>query len=271
VGGNLSEADSFLSKALALVAVDPPPPPVAGEVSGLVGSLLKDQRRLGEASDILSATVEQLRKDRDDQLAARLHMILAAVHKHSGKPFLAVEANAQALALLGPLAELRVLLWGWHNHAVYLRDADEWRAASEVFDTLSVLYDLLADRQTMLRRRWLEGLLLSSSSDSENAEAALREVLNGYAEDGAAFPAAMVGLDLSEQLLTEHRWTEVCEIADTLLKVFKTVGVHREATAALLLLAKSAARESLSRALILRLRDFLSRARVDRSLSLDQT
>jgi tetratricopeptide (TPR) repeat protein len=242
---------------------------VHGEIASLQGSWLKDSRRFDDAHQCLKYAVEQFELDDDPVAVARALMKRADCYRLGAEPQRAVHTVGQALDLLHPLADARLVLFALHNLCRYLVALDEPERADALFRLLAPNYEALDDRQTTVRRSWLEGVIAHRLGDAERAETALRRALDEYVAMPVPYYAALVSLDLCLLLLDQGRAREVTALAATLPPLFAAEGIRPEATAAVVLLHRAAARRRLDAALLDRLRDFFERAQVDRNARLN--
>ena len=105
-------------------------------------------------------------------------------------------------------------------------------------------------RMNELRVRWLEGQINASLGELERAEAALREVKDGFEAAGLGYKAALAGLELGAVLLRQaHSETAVREVLAS-ANVFISLGISREAAASVLLLQKALERQIVDSALL---------------------
>ncbi len=102
--------------------------------------------------------------------------------------------------------------------------------------------------------------------DPELAEPLFREVRNELLAQRNGFDVASVSIDLALLLLSQGRHREVQTLASEALALFEAQGVHREASAALLLFAEAAREERLTRDFLTRLAGYLPQAAADREL-----
>jgi hypothetical protein len=260
----MSIGEGLMGEAQRLLKLGEPPRWIVADVASLTGSLLKDQRRLAEARDVLLHAIAGFRAEGDRATAARTQLTLAATYRAMDEQTLALRAVRDAIPDLAAHTDLQLSLLAFHNLAVYLCDSQNAQTAAAIVEALAPVYDLFQDRYTSLRRKWLEGLVARVSGKAESAELLLRDVVDAYIEDSSAFPAAMAGLDLAQLYLDRgDSFEALLRLAEQLASVFKRLGVHREATAALLLFARAALEKRVSQALVAELRSFLERSRLD--------
>lgn len=262
--GELAEAEAYFRRVRHAFQLQPDVPIwVRGELASLDGSLHKDRRDLAGARDALEAALADFRRVDDAAGVVRVLMKLAALHRLAGDYPLAISVLRQALERIDAHATPSLHLRALHNLALYLCEGGEPAAARRIVRLLDPLYQRFPETRTRLL--WLRGVVARELGEVEHAEASLRRALDNFHAQASASYAALVALDLAETLLVAGRSSEVPAIAATLPPLFRRQGVHREATAAVLLFRRAASEFTLSRGLLARLRAFLEHARVDRS------
>jgi len=263
----LKEASPYFDQAREVLRREGGPGWVIAEVDSLHGSLLKDARRLDAAELCLANAARRFEQVGDDVGAARALIKLAERHWIAAEPVRARTVVEEALDHVHPIADARLNLFAHHNLSLYLCALDRAEDAARLFRLLAPAYESFDDRQTMIRRQWLGGVIARGLGEDKQAEAAFRAALMDLVEGGSsAFVAAFVALDLIALLFRQNRWAEVGRLAASLPSLFENQGIQTEATVALLFLHRSAARQQLNTGLLLEIRRFVERAQVDRSL-----
>ena len=267
--GRLTQAAPLFESASRMLRLQGGGPWVHGEIASLRGSWLKDSRRFDEAHRCLDDAVEQFDRARDPVAIARSLLIVADCHWLTGDAGRAVHVASEALELIHATGDARLFLFANHNVCRYLVALDQPERADALFRVLTPNYEALDDRQTTVRRSWLEGVIAHRLGHSDRAERLLHSAVDEYVAMKAPYDAALAALDLALVLLDQARTTEVTPLAASLPPLFEAEGIHREATAAVVLFHRAAARRRLDAALLDRLRDFLERSRVDRDARLN--
>lgn len=267
VGNNRRRANELFVQARRVIAQHGvTDPEVVGRVDDLMGSLRKDQRRLGEAERLLrrAALLFGLRHSPDDR--ARVLINLADVHWLQGNPSDAIQTARAALALLGPGSELRLHLAGHFNLAVYLVKTKAFDEASELLDEDADLYSQMEASWLQLRLVWLRGEIAEGRGDLTSAEEAYRETRNGFVAQGIGYDAAIISLHLAALYLRQGRTADVRRLAEEMIPLFQAQDVHREALAALALFHEAARQDRLTVERALEIADYLRKARKDPDL-----
>lgn len=251
-GGRLAEASSCFMSARDL---EPPDSRwIRAEVLNLQASLLKDQRRLPEARDLLRRSLRIFEAVEDSAAVARIHLSLSVVDRQEGNLDSAIAEIHNALRSFDSLEDPGLYLSTLHNLAFYHCEAGRSTTAKRLVKLLGPLYDRVPGRYMSLRRRWLEGLLAREEGEG-STETALTEVMEGFLEH-SAFQAAVVALDLATFFLQEGRHADLADLAGRLPVVFERHGVHREALAAAILFREAAIRQRVTQHLLRRLRSY---------------
>jgi tetratricopeptide (TPR) repeat protein len=266
--GDLPGAARGLRAARALLVTQgAPDPEVEAEIDSLEGSLLRAQRRLPEAAALLLRAAATYRRQGSDLGAGRALLKLAKVHQEEGDLDRAATTTRAGLALLEGQGEPRLLLYGQHNLADFLREAGRLAEAHDALSGCARLYRDFPDPLSRLRGLWIEAHLAQAEGKQAVAEGLLQAVRGGFLREGAGYDAALVTLDLALLYAEEGRPREVRGLAEALLSLFESQGIHREAAAALLLFVQAARREEAGAALLRQLGSYLKEARLDPSLS----
>lgn len=242
-------------------------PWVRGQVLSLHGSLLKDQRRLEEARECLETARRELREAGASAPMIRVLLNLASVHKHAGDPGRALELMTGALEALEPQDDPHLLLSACHNLAALLCETEEAEVAKDLVELLTPYYDQVGDRQSDLHRRWLQGIIARETGEPDRAEERLLGVIAELSER-SPFQAAVATLDLALLLHEEGRVGELARLSASLPPIFESQQSHRDGMAAALLFQSACRRQTLSRQLMVALREYFTRAHADPSARL---
>ncbi|HEX5719862.1 MAG TPA: hypothetical protein VF179_27150 [Thermoanaerobaculia bacterium] len=144
---------------------------------------------------------------------------------------------------------------------------DGKREAAALLPELRELAATHGSAQDRVRLDWVEGRVAAGLGDHDRARRLLTQVRQTFVEEGNAFDAALVGLDLSISHLQEGKTAEVRELADEMVTVFRDLEVAREPMAALLLFQDAARRETATAELAREVAASLTRARREAPLS----
>jgi tetratricopeptide (TPR) repeat protein len=212
-------------------------------IADRTASLLWHQRRFGDAFALLDRITQYYRSRGEDNLAARALISKGLFSESSGDPEEALRLLLEALSLLDFRAESGLRLAGVHNLLWCASELGLFSLIRRLLPKVSPLYGSNGNRLNLLRLRWIEGRVFAGLGSPEEAEAAFREVRQGFLEAGLLFPASMVSLDLARLWLTRNRTAEIKELAEELIEAFRTLRVGREAIVSLLLLRRACEKE----------------------------
>lgn len=218
---------------------------VLARVDELEASLLRDQRRLEDAEQLLERASLLYRRAGSPQASARVLLNLGSVYFHENRLGKACEATERALQRLDSESEPRLYLCARYNLALYLTRLGKPASAVTLLTEDQALYHQSTEPGMRLRLAWIQGDLAALQGDVEKAERLYLEARNGFIRERDAFDVAMVSLDLALLYLGEGRAREVRKLADEMVVLFRAEGVRREALAALLLL-NNATRQEIS-------------------------
>lgn len=263
VASDLAGAEEALGEAERLRGEGVGDPLTRAQVANLLASLRRSQRRFGESRALLDEVAAIYREVGDLHMEGRTLVKQAHTLREAGEPGVALPLLERALELIDPGWEPRLDLCARHNLASTLTDLGRCREAAALLEENRELYRRFDDFSTRLRRRWLEGRLAACRDDAEAAEAAFREVRQGFIDHGIGYDAALVCLDLALLFAARGRSAEVRALAEEMLPIFRSRDVHREALAALLIFQQTARAEAVTVALVERLAAYLRGARHD--------
>lgn len=259
VQGELHQADADLARAEELwkegAAADP----------GLLApwrlpdrkaSLRRAQRLFEEALDLhdeaLALGVEA---------AGRILLNKSATLEQMGDAERALEILAEAEPRVE--GEENLLFALRFNRAATLCDLGRITEAEDMLPRVRALAMELRQDLHFLRLRWLEGRVHAGLGRIEEAIKALEEVRERFAGLDMAFDCALASAKLAALYLRQGRTAEVKALARWMEKVFRSLGIHREALEALLLFCNAVRQEWATAELAERLFSYLQRARHD--------
>ena len=243
-------------------------------ILGLAASLRKDQRRFDEALTLLDTVIgTYLAGDpatQDFHLAGRAFVKKAKVLEEMGNLEEALDLLREALPLIDPAREPRLLVCVWQNVVNCLAKLGRPEEAKALLPKVRALSEELGNDLDLVRLDWTEGLIRSALGEFLEAAEALARVRQEFVSRGIGFDAALATLDLAFILLKEERTAEVAKLAREMLPIFEAQDVHREALAALAVFQRAALHETATAELVERLARYLMRARKDPGLRFDE-
>lgn len=230
-------------------------------VLGLIATLRREQQRLSEALQILDRVAAIYRKLGQWGLLGRTLVQKGIVFADAGDIEAQMKLLRQALDLIDPEAEPRLFLMARHNLIHALHDSGRSREAFALLFHTRPLYLKMGDRMSLLRLRWLEGMVAFGLNRMEQAEVAFREIREGFMELELSYEAALAALDLAGVYIAQGRSAEVLHLADETLTAFQAHNNHQGALAALLVFSSAARMDQAGMDLLKEVSAFLKRAR----------
>jgi transcriptional regulator with XRE-family HTH domain len=229
---------------------------------GLRASLLRDQRRLTEALELLD---QALAVDKTGE-TKYLFLNQAKLFEETEDFRRAVNVLRKLSPLIESEGETRLLFVVKHNLAVSLCALGEYEEVSQHLPNLKRLALRLNNDLDLLRVQWLEGRLLAGVGKSDEAIETFFSVRKELISRGVAYDAALVSLEVAVIYLEGGRIEAVKNLARQMASVFRLQGIHREALAALKLFRDAAERELVTLELAQKIVRYLRQAKNDPSL-----
>lgn len=265
VQGELARSQEALARALeAVEALEGEAPAVRGEVLWYQAELNRGMRHFDSAEEAARDAQEQYRLAGDEVKVGLLELIRAFIDGEAGRSRLALQrleqlAKAASEETLGEATYLAV-----KQHLCY-RLVEVGRPSEALERLAEVESSPLLAREPLMRCRvgWVKGLAYLELGETDPAESQLRSVFECFREHDMPYDAALAGLDLAVVLLRAGRTRAAEELAQELAPVFLARGIHREATAAGLLVVRAVEEGRATVQLLRELSEFLRRARRD--------
>lgn len=232
----------------------------------LQASLLKDQRRFTKALSLLRRAAAIFRELGERHRAGRVLVNMSTVHYASGEVEKCIPLLYEALELIDPAREPRLLLAAWHNLINDLAELGQFMAAQKLFVKTRSLYRQFPEPWAQSRRKWVEGMIVRGFGQAEQAEALFLEARDGFLAEGAAYDTALVSLDLASLYAEQGRVAELRRVAAEMMPIFSSRQIHREALAALAFWKQAVEAEKARVNLAAEVASFLKRARYDPEL-----
>jgi tetratricopeptide (TPR) repeat protein len=229
-------------------------------------ALRRDQQRPGEAHQLLEDAIAVYRRYRDFHLVGRSFVQKGRVYGSTHDLDSAIRWLRKGLGLIDPTRERRLELAARHSLMLYLSESGRHQEAWFLLKASRPEFVEYGGELLKLRLRWLEGKIQRSLGLLPEAEAALLEARQGFLRQGIGFNAASVSLDLASLYASQGRSSEMRQIAEEMLPIFRARDVHREAIAALIVFQQAVRMERLSTDLLHEIQAYLRRARKDHKL-----
>lgn len=220
------------------------------------------ERRFTESLRLHDRAIAIYRRTGDSHLMGRTLIDRATCHHLAGQLDRAIASTEEGLEHLDPARDPRMALAAKHNLSLYHHEDGDVDRAIRLLNEILPLYAQQNDAMVLLRLRWLEGRLAQAQRQFSRAEEAFDEVCRGFASREMPYDAAAASLDLAAVYLEQGRWSELAERAAEMVSIFRSLGISREALAALQLFKRAAEGQELSVRWIANLATYLERARV---------
>jgi len=266
VRSDLQGAEEALSSAFAHLNKGTRDPLERAVLLDLEGSLRRDQRRFEDASRILRRAISIFIQHEQRHRAGRSLLKLSTVYHYAGDPEAGIPLLSQAIELIDPEQEPRLLLCARHNLIDYLASAERYLEAQKQYRNARPLYRSFPDAWTQNRRKWVKGKISRGLGQAEHAESLFLAARQGFIEEGIPFDTALVSLDLALLYAQQRRTADLKRLAEEMVPIFSSLHIHREALAALAYLKQAAEAERATLDLVTRVASYLRKAQHDPEL-----
>lgn len=232
----------------------------------LEASLRRAQRRFDEAFRLLRRALSLFLHNGQRHRAGRTLVNLSTVHHYAGDPEGGIPLLYQAIELIDPEEEPRLLICARHNLIDYLAESDRHLEAQRHYREARPLYRSFPDAWTQNRRKWVKGKISRGLGQLEQAESLFLAARKGFIEEGIPFDTALVSLDLAILYARQGRTADLKRLAEEMVPIFSSLHIHREALAALAYLKQAAEAEQATLELVTRVASYLRKAQHDPEL-----
>ena len=238
------------------------------QILELKAALYRDQRRVGEAHLLLNDVIAVYRQYRDSHLLGRAFIQKGRVEGKVNALEPAIRWLRKGLGLIDPARERSLDLSARHSLMLYLNESGRPREARFLLKASGPEFLRHGSPLLNLRLRWLEGKIYDALGFLGEAEKALIDARQGFADLGIGFSAAAVSLDLAGLYAVHGRAGELRRLAEEMLPIFQSRDLQQEAIAALLAFQQAARMETetMNAELLAEIRACLDRARQDPKL-----
>ena len=230
------------------------------------GAMRRAQGRYEEALGLLDDAIALYREVNESHHHGRALMVKGLTLQYRGETEAAAECFKTSLFLLDGLREPRLLVMSQCNLVGCLHDGGRSAEAAVLIPEAKALIDQVGKRSDLLRLTWIEAKVQGALGQWAAAERSFGWIREGFIEDGLAFDAALVSLDLSALYIRQGKTAEAKRLAAEMLPIFQSRDIHREALAALIVFQQAAEVEQLTLGLVEEVSTFLEQARNNPSL-----
>jgi len=232
VSDNLRAAEGSLAHALRCASGEPL---LLARLMDLTASLYIDQRRFEEANRLLDWVYAIYQHEGDSHAAGRALVSRGTAAGYAFESERAVQYLSEGLRQIDPVRDPRLALAAVHNLLWNLVDCGRLAEAQALLGHARKLLTAYGERFDKLRARWLEGRIAAGLGDDETAERAFRRVRKGLQDAELPYDVAIVSLDLAGIWLRQGRISELRQLINEMVAVFRNNGIRREALGALLM------------------------------------
>ncbi len=269
VGCDRRGAEEALNLAQSLIDEGSADPLEQARLLDFKASLAADRGRFEDAVELLDMVIDIYGEVQEPHLRGRALLSKGVVIGHQGDPLAAAALIRESLPLLDQDREPRLRLWASHNLAWFTDEAGHHAEALAHLESFAHLYAEFPDASAEVRRLWLAGRIAAGLDRDDEAEAALREVQRRFTEDGMAYDAAVVTMDLAALLLRLGRSREVADLAAETFPILVAQDVQHHALAAVVAFTHAVERSCATPKLARCVANFLLRASRNPRLQFD--
>jgi len=229
----------------------------------LEASFRRDQRRFDEAEKLLKRAIALFLQNDQRHRAGRSLVNLSTVHHNAGTLELGIPLLFQAIGLIDPEQEPRLLLCARHNLIDDLATLGRYLEAQGLYRATRPLYRSFPDAWTQNRRKWVKGKISRGLGQADQAESLFLAARDGFVEEGIPYDTALVSLELATLYAEQGRRSDLRRLAEGMVPIFSSLNIHREALAALACLKQAAETDRVTVELVSSVAAYLRRAQHD--------
>jgi len=239
VVGRMREADMAFAKAQRFCEEGTGDPPLRASVLARLVSLRIFERRFDEAIALADEACSIYRELDDKQAIAPVLVQKAIAQIYSGEAAAAVPTLNRAIPLIDHESDPHLLLGACHNLIRSYIDIGQPEQALSLYFEARNLYQDIQEPLIALRTGWQEGQILRDLGYLNAAEAAFLRSRQGFLEMELLYEVALVSLDLSAVYVRSGETEKLRQAVAEMVPIFTSLGVDREALAALLQLQQA--------------------------------
>jgi tetratricopeptide (TPR) repeat protein len=270
VKSDLRGAEEAFALALAHLRRGTQEPMERAVLLDLRASLLRAQRRLPEALRSLHRAIKIFRQLGERHRAGRamvnMFTIYYALGHTFGEPETGIQLLYDAIKLIDPAREPRLVLIAWHNLVVELTETGRLMEAQKWLAKARPLYRKFPQPWFENPRNWIEGKIAHGLGQHDRAETFFITARDGFLAADAAYDTALVSLELAALYAEQGRMADLKRVAEQTVPIFSSRQIHREALAALSYWRQAVEGERAGATLMAGVAAFLKRARLDPEL-----
>lgn len=200
----------------------------------LKACLCRTQRRFPEAASLFKRAAAVFRAAGELLPAAEAIIGLALTRQHQGEPEEAIQLLREANEMVDPQTDVDLHLYVHFNLLVCLAEAGRsWEAERLLARSPEIRQ--VSDAKRRLWVLWLDAKIARGRGELPRATRLLVRVRDRFVERGDGYRAALVCLELAEACLRLGRASAAKRLARTVIPLFLSLGIVREALAARIL------------------------------------
>ncbi len=270
VHSDLRSADEALTSAERFLAEGTDDVLLRARVLDLKGSLRREQRRFDEAAKLLDRALTIFRDAGENHWVGRILISKAKLAIDAGTPEEGIAQLREAVSLVDGEKEPRLLLCVKQLLCACMTEAGRYQEAKKMLPEVKKLAASHGSNLDSLRTLWLEGQIAKGLSRLDEAETVFARIRDEFVDRGIAYDAALASLDLASVFAQQGRTSEMKQLAEEMLPIFRSRDVHREATAALLVFQQAAKAENVTLQMVHDISRYLREARTNPDLRYPQ-
>ncbi|HYU32304.1 MAG TPA: hypothetical protein VEW48_09080 [Thermoanaerobaculia bacterium] len=260
VADELGMAQKTLDEAARLILEGTGDELLEARLCDVQASLYAARRFFTESCEALD-TVHAVHERRGDRhLAGRALISKSLYRSYQGRTEEAERLNRRGLDLIDPDREPALYWTAVYNLLYLMVDQGRFREARNLLFRHRSHCVAIRGKIALLKNRAIEGRIAAGMGNLVQAETIFREVRQGFQVEGLGYKAALASLELAVVLDEAGRTAEARQVILEAADIFLSLGVHREALAAMLVLRKASEQGIATPALLRSTIQFLIRA-----------
>jgi tetratricopeptide (TPR) repeat protein len=232
----MTEAEAAMIRGLELRAEGTGSEHLLARQADLSASLFCDQRRFTEAFQMLDTAYSLYTKLGAAHDAGRVLVMKGLYTGYTGNAEEGLQILSQGLASIDRDRDPRLAFRALHNILLFRVELGELDEALRQLQRMRPLYQRYAGQHELVKLRTIEGKIAAGLGELERAEVLFHEVCRDLDAAGLGYQAAITSLDLAAVCLQLGKKAEVRRLVTEMVVTFRSLGVEREAMAALLML-----------------------------------
>jgi tetratricopeptide (TPR) repeat protein len=205
----------------------------------LKSSLRRNQNLLEEALRLAHRALTIFRKLGQQNRVRSLLVKISTIHHRAGSIEQAIPFLYQAMGLIDPQQEPRLMLCIWHNLADDLAEVGRFSEALNLFRSTRQLYRAFPELHVQNQRKWVRAKIARGLGQYRWAELLFKSARNGLLVEGIPYDIGLISMDLAILYAHQGRVVDINRLALEMVVIFSGLRIHRETLAALILLRRT--------------------------------